>query len=139
LKGRVFPIASTTLASILSIGGDPMLFALRSAVLRKGGFTVFEARSPQQVLSISPAADIMVAVLCHTIPASERRELVHAIRRCHPHSAVLALHTGWERVEEADESIESLSGPQTLLDCIAALIHNPSYKFHLADRLRYCG
>jgi DNA-binding NtrC family response regulator len=115
-----------------------MLLSLRSAVLRKNGYTVLEARNIEQVFRMDSFENIRVAVLCHTIPASERQKLISAIQRSHPHAVVLALHTGWQRVEEADESIESLSGPQTLLDCIESAIRNKKVAPE-KSRLRQCG
>ncbi len=109
-------------------------------MLRNNGYMVLEARNIEQVLSMAGSVNIHVAILCHSIPPLEREKLIEAIQCTYPHAALLALHLGWERVEEADESIGNLSGPQALLDSVESLTRKqPKRLTQTADELRRCG
>jgi len=117
---------------ILSVGLDLELLRIRNAVLKSAGHECVESSSVEEGLQLFRRGDILLVILCHTIPANLRRTTTIIIKREKSETAVLTLHHAFDFIEEADVSLDNLSGPDELLDCVAALLkkracseHNP--------------
>ena len=110
---------------ILSVGLDLELLRIRNAVLKSAGFELIESSSVEDGLRLFRRDDILLVILCHTIPATLRRSTTIMMKHEKSQTAVLALHHAFDFIEEADVSLDNLSGPGELLDCVAALLRKP--------------
>src|SRR5947209_344240 len=108
---------------ILSVGLDVELLRIRNAVLKSGGHEYIECASAEGALHLFRRHDIFLVILCHSIPAEMRRSMSRTMKREKPATAVLALHHAFDFIQEADVSLDNLSGPHELLDCVAFLLN----------------
>lgn len=115
---------------ILSVGFDLELLRIRNAVLKSAGHECIESSSIEEGLRLLHRSDVLLVVLCHTIPANLRRTAAIAIKREKSEAAVLALHHAFDFIEEADISLDNLSGPAELLDCVAMLLKKRAQREH---------
>lgn len=120
---------------VLSVGENRTLLHLRTSVLCTVGHHVVEAFTVSDAWSLFTTLPIDVAILCHTIPRDRRGKLASAMKLKSPAVPVIALYSGSDYITEADAAIDNLSGPQTLLDCIAALIAKPAGSATLSECL----
>lgn len=108
----------TAAVVILSAGRDPSLLGTRNAVLRAEGYTVVTAVTPAEIVDVFFAGDYDVVVLCHTIPALERRKLIRLVRNHAPRTPVVVLssHDG----QSADDgAVRVPNNPQELVAAVA--------------------
>jgi CheY-like chemotaxis protein len=75
-KGRFF----MPLTLVLSVGLDPVLLATRNQVLKSAGYIVVSAASVAEAADRFRSGDFDLLVLCHSVPAIERRRLTCLIR-----------------------------------------------------------
>src|SRR5947209_15472787 len=116
------PAARYVESMILSVGFDLALLRIRDAVLRSAGHEYIEATTLEEALLAFDKENVLLVILCHSIPADARRGLCRTIKRKDPQVPVLALHHAFDFIEEADISLDNLSGPNDLLSCIATLL-----------------
>jgi CheY-like chemotaxis protein len=109
--------------SVLSLGLDPVLLQTRSEVLRAAGYLVHTATSTDAAIQMLVSGDLDLVVICHSLPARERSRVIAAIKAAKPSAKVLVVRTNGEATKgEADASVHSLDGPESLLARVASLI-----------------
>jgi CheY-like chemotaxis protein len=65
---------------ILAVGRDPMISSTRISLLRGAGYAVESATSAEQAIKKIRSENFGLVILCHTIPAEERRCLARLVR-----------------------------------------------------------
>lgn len=99
-----------------------------------------ESSSVEEGLMLFRRNDILLVILCHTIPADLRRTATIIIKSERCETAVLTLHHAFDFIQEADVSLDNLSGPDELLDSVAMLLkkrvqsERSREMFHQGDR-----
>ena len=73
--------ATTT---ILSLGREHLLMAIRTMVLQKAGYLVTEVYSSREALQRLKSTRFDLILICHTVPELEQRKLVAAVRLLDP-------------------------------------------------------
>lgn len=93
-----------------------------------------ESGSIEEGLMLFRTNNILLVILCHTIPTDIRHSTTIIMKREKPETAVLTLHDVFDFIQEADISLDNLSGPDGLLGCVAALLkkrpcseHKPAF------------
>jgi hypothetical protein len=123
LEGNSYPSSHR----VLLIGLDAKLLLHRDDVLRSAGHTtlVVIAGTGGGHLDLPHAS---VAVLCHTVPAEQRRGIAARLREAWPRIRIVALQTlarGVEADMRYDDILESLSGPEQLIRVVGSYISSP--------------
>jgi CheY-like chemotaxis protein len=108
------------MARILSISYDPTLLRTREIILREAGYEIKSA------LGISEAIEACnehydLIVMGHSIPESDKREVVRELRNRGCHSPILSLNRFGERpIPEAAQTVEP--DPKLVLEAICSLL-----------------
>jgi DNA-binding NtrC family response regulator len=114
---------------LLSVGSDPDLMKTRSLVLLKAGYTLRDAMTIDEALTLFKQGDYDLVVICHSIPEPERLKLITAIRASSPSAKIVVIRKDGElSAKVADETVHSLDGPEALLKTVAHSLGNPSPK-----------
>jgi hypothetical protein len=122
---------------ILSIGFKHQVMQSRSAVLRSKGYIVFECFAVDSGMESFQSIDVIdLAILCHSIPCLQQCKLARDMKSIRPLTPIVALVRGFARVEAADVSLESLSGPEELLDCVGSLLEKGQFGMSGPSQLR---
>jgi DNA-binding NtrC family response regulator len=108
--------------SILSVGNDNLLLSVRSSVLRAAGYSVQTCANTSEAFELASAGDFDLVVICHSVPARERSQLIKAIKAEKPSTKILAVRIDGELATGVDASIHSLDGPHALLRAVEAAI-----------------
>lgn len=66
---------------ILSVGLDLALLRIRNAVLKSAGHDCMESSSVEEGLRLFRRNDILLVILCHTIPTDMRRSITIVMKR----------------------------------------------------------
>jgi DNA-binding response OmpR family regulator len=77
--------------AVLSGGRDPLLLTMRNEVLSRYGCVVTEASSPNDLVNLFFAGDYDLLLLCHSIPAEERRCLLWLAHKFRPSLTVIVV------------------------------------------------
>ena len=78
---------------ILAIGRDPGLLHLREEVLRTGGYAVVSTHSINDAVRKITEGDFDAVILCHTLPAGQKKTLISFVRAHSPSTPCVAIHT----------------------------------------------
>ncbi len=108
---------------VLSVGKNRPLLISRHAVLMSAGYVVVSTSDEAEALALFQSGDFALAILCDSIRPEERRKLALALRQANPSKPVLAIHDGFDYIDEADLSLENFAGPQSLLAHVDLLLN----------------
>ena len=108
--------------TVLSVGNDPQLLALREAVLRSAGFTVLSASDPATALSHMNSISCAVLLLCYSLPLDIRRKLASTFHRCCPSGRVVAITNEPQSRPPvgADSFLYGIEGAEALIETVSA-------------------
>ncbi len=108
---------------ILSISRDAMLLASRNAVLRTAGYTIETAMRDDQAVERMRAGGIDAIVLGDSIEFVERNRLARDLKQIAPNVPILVIKTtGEDPPQEAAASMDSLDGPEVLLQKLRQIL-----------------
>ena len=105
---------------VVSIGTLPELLSLREAVLQSVGYEVFTSLRLQDALSRIREGCCGVLLLCYSVPAEWRKQLIHEFRESCPGRRIVAITDRMiaEIPKQVDELIFGLEGAEALIDAI---------------------
>lgn len=112
-----------------------MLLSTRSEVLRRAGFNVVPTASTVQAMKLFLAGDFDLVIICHSVPAEERRSLANLV---HSHSSsipVVLITVSYEDDLTVDATVQN--DPRTLLINLPEILRERSRGHGRDDRL--CG
>jgi len=102
--------------SVLIYGYDVSLLETRSWVLGRNGFEVGKASHLREAEAVASARPIDLFLMCHTIPAQERRSAVAAIQAVRPQAKVMLVTTATHPVPEGPwHTVDALAGAAELI------------------------
>ncbi|HEX3663414.1 MAG TPA: hypothetical protein VHU89_18405 [Acidobacteriaceae bacterium] len=78
----------------IQIGTDPVLLRTRGAVLETAGLRVVSVESFVRAMEKILTDSFDLAILCHSLPRTDRLNFTAAIRRRHPSALVLLVSGG---------------------------------------------
>jgi DNA-binding response OmpR family regulator len=110
---------------LLSVGADPSILSTRTDVLKRAGFNVTATTSERDAQRTLSEENFDLIVICHSLPLSDRRKLMQAVRESKYLPKIVVINRSPEPEPAADASIHSLDGPDRLLECIAELLEEP--------------
>ena len=112
---------------LLSVGLDPALMHIRTAVLANAGYSVYPSFAARDAFQIFTFHDIDLVILCHTIPEDQKVNLIASMRQKKRRTPVISIHADGEADHElVDGYVHSLDGPEALLACIAQVLDKSS-------------
>ena len=107
---------------LLLVGRMDAVLRTQSAVLKSKGYKITLAASEQELQQNLKEGDFDIAVLNHTLQASERRKYSAEIKAHDPRKLVLILHASGSRGNpNADASVDSRLGPEAVLRSLELL------------------
>jgi DNA-binding response OmpR family regulator len=106
--------------SVISVGTLPELLSLREAVLKSVGYEVFTTVRPQDALSRVREGSCAVLLLCYSVPAEWRKQLIQEFRESCPQGRIVAItdRIVAEIPKQVDELIFGLEGAEALINAI---------------------
>lgn len=117
-KGRIVP------KRVLSISYDVVLLNTRAMILEREGYTVTSAQTLRDAIALLQQDRFDAAIIGHSIPIEEQRQMSEAIRQQCPDAPVIALtRREGERLTFADRAIEA-QRPEEMLDELRRLLRN---------------
>jgi DNA-binding NtrC family response regulator len=121
--------------AVLHVGKDSTLLSTRSEVLRRAGFYVVPTASTVQAMKLFLAGDFDLVIICHSVPADERRSLANLV---HSHSSsipVVLITVSYENDLTVDATVQN--DPRTLLINLPEILRERSRARGRDERL--CG
>ena len=106
---------------VLSVGLDPELLRLRSALLRSAGYIVQTETPSALTIEFLLDGDFDLIILCHTIPDDDRWRLISDVRSHRQAMPILALRANGQTLLNEGE-LHSLDGPEALLETVARML-----------------
>jgi DNA-binding response OmpR family regulator len=105
---------------VISVGTLPEPLSLREAVLKSVGYEVFTTVRPQDALSRIRERSCAVLLLCYSVPAEWRKQLIQEFRQDCPHGRIVAItdRIVAEIPKQVDELIFGLEGAEALINAI---------------------
>ena len=104
---------------VLSVGGDSRLLALRHEVLRQAGFDVCTTCSEQQALRLIKEICYSLLLLCHTLKAGARANLIANFRKYRPQGRIIGIsNVPWPGRGELDAVVYGVEGPEVLIQAM---------------------
>ena len=105
---------------VISVGTLPELLSLREAVLKSVGYEVFTTMRPQDAVSRIRQSSCGVLLLCYSVPAEWRKQLIQEFRESCPQGRIVAItdRIVAEVPKQVDELIFGLEGAEALIDAI---------------------
>lgn len=101
----------------LDRGFDKGLATTREMLLRGHGFEVTPVLSLQATVEAAKQCHYDLAILGHTIPLSDKRQIAQAVKDCDGHVKLLGLlRPATAPIPDVDFSLEASEGPEALLD-----------------------
>lgn len=112
-------------ATILSVGHESGLLALRSLVLRKAGFRVIEALYPELAAENARDNEIDLVLFCHSMAETECKCIISSLQ---PTALVFAFAVAypWQGVPSGATGVPNAG--EELVKAIEALIRDPALK-----------
>lgn len=109
---------------VLSVGYDDQLLRSRNQVLASKGFAVIGSASAPEAVRIFLDADVDLAILCHSIPENERRQLVARMKQDRPLTPILTIQASDAPARQplVDDTISAMDPPEALLHHVEALV-----------------
>jgi len=109
------------MARILSVSYDATLLRTRRMILEKAGYEVVSTSDLAEALEKCRSTDYDLVIMGHSIPRSDKLEIIRALRQ-HCPAPVLALLRGGEApLKEAAESIDPFN-PTLLLSAVERIL-----------------
>jgi len=103
---------------ILSAGRDSGLLKKHNTALAAMGYKIATASDPCETVNKLLNGDFDLVLLCHSMPADDRRKLVHIVTRYTPSTPVVLICEG--PAESDDSSIKALKcRSDRILDVVA--------------------
>jgi DNA-binding response OmpR family regulator len=107
---------TATKASVLIYGYDPKLLETRGWVLERNGFKVGIATHIEEATQIAETQPIDLLIICHTIPAEERRNIATVIQAVRPQVKVMLITTPSNPAPGGPwETVDALAGTEAML------------------------
>lgn len=120
-SSEALPSAATSTTRVLTFGYDRMLVDLRARVLRMSGYEVEEKFTLPEATASAQSDLIDALVICHTVPAEEREQLVCALRVTRKLMPILCiLSNQYDVIPRSCISVEN--SPVTMLDSVRAAV-----------------
>jgi DNA-binding response OmpR family regulator len=116
-------------ARILSIGYDAAVFDSRNRVLESAGFRIAACLTPERATELFVTEAFDAVVLCDSLPTNTRSFLMRALRGVKPTVPILMVYQVGEVCDDifaADAAVESLDGPERLIQAVFSLLHKPA-------------
>lgn len=109
------------MTTILSLGRDHSLMAIRTMVLQQAGYAVTEAYSGSEALEHLRDAQFDLMLICHTVPDLELKKLVAAVLLFQPGLQIVYINSsGHHSTYEDCVSVDSIA-PAFLTDLSTVL------------------
>lgn len=109
---------------VLSISYDVVLLNTRAMILEREGYTVTSAQTLRDAIELLQRTSFDAAIIGHSIPVEEQRQMAAAIRQQCPHAPVIALtRREGERLAFADRAIEAQK-PEEMVAELRHLLRN---------------
>src|SRR5947209_8938187 len=107
-------------ATVISVGDDPDLLALRHAILKRAGYQVFTASDPKTASQQIATAPCDILLLCYSIRIPDRQNIAKQFRDRCPDGRIIAI-TDQPQIRppiDADTFLYGLEGPKMLLHTV---------------------
>jgi DNA-binding NtrC family response regulator len=118
-------MANTSKASfklkILYAEGDPEVLAAQSIAIEKAGHHVTRSEGRQQVLDALRRDAFDLVILGPTLTKNDRHHLAYMVKKAHPETRVLVMHTDGEGHPAVDANLETGRSIDALLEKIASM------------------
>ena len=103
---------------ILSISYEQSLLLTREMLLSDAGFEVTSARTLRAALECCKKSKFDLIIVGHSIPKNDKRDVVKQIRQLSSAPVLSIRGHGEEPLPEATYSIDSIAGPEALLEAV---------------------
>jgi DNA-binding response OmpR family regulator len=109
------------MATVLSVGCDRLLMKIRTLVLRKAGYRVFEAYCVRDALVLAASWQLDLVLICHTVTEREQKELIGVMDILRPGLPVLCISSQKHYAENEECSLVDNCAPAFLIEINATL------------------
>ena len=105
---------------VISVGTLPELLSLREAVLKSVGYEVFTTVRSQEAVSRMREGPCAVLLLCYSVPAEWRNQLIQEFRKRCPEGRIVAItdRVIAEVPKQVNELIFGLEGAEALINAV---------------------
>ena len=94
----------------------------RTVLLGEAGYSVLPSFTSRAAFQIFIARDIILVILCHTIPQEEKSKLIVSMKE-RKRAPIVCIHVDGEADGKlVDAYLHSLDGPEVLLSCVAKVL-----------------
>lgn len=114
------------MARILSVSYDPTLLRTRQMLLERAGYEVVSTPDLAGALEKCRDTEYDLVIMGHSIPPTDKLEIMHALRQHCPAPVLALLRPGESPLREAAESIDPFN-PNQLLAAVDRIL-NPGTK-----------
>ena len=115
-------LRSSKETAVLNICADPPLLETRTAILQVAGFHTVAAGSAAAALRELSAQPFQVVVLCHPIPARQRKDIGERARQRIPGVRTIMLYkVSSTEAADADVAMDSHEYPDVMINAIRKL------------------
>lgn len=121
------------MATVLSVGCDRLLMKIRTLVLRKAGYRVFEAYSVREALVLAASWKLDLVLICHTVTQVEQKELIGVLDILRPGLPVLCISAHKHYTENEECSLVDNCAPAFLTEINEALQKTGTMRRSQAD------
>jgi DNA-binding response OmpR family regulator len=124
---------------ILSIGSDVAVFESRNRVLESAGFEVVPCFRGENALEAFCGEPVDVVVLCDSLAQGASSKIVQGFRAAKPAIPIVIVYRLGELSDEvflADAAVESLDGPERLINTVASLLQKSPQSSGLPGTLK---
>ncbi len=108
----------------IQIGADPALLWSRAAILETTGLRVVNAEGVPQAMEHLWGVPFEMVILCHSLPAAHRRQIVAAARRRNPSVPILLIDRTGAAVRDGIDWVLDPE-PQSLLQSVRCILRLP--------------
>lgn len=111
-------------STILVYGRDPLLLETRSWVLEEAGFAVVTSSSLVEAEQQLASPEVKLLVLCHTLSAQERTDILAVASRINPSAKRLLLTASTVIPLDAPHEavLSALEGPRALISTVRKVL-----------------
>ena len=108
----------------IQIGTDPVLLRTRAAILETAGLCVVSVESFACAMETILSGSFDLAILCHSLPRTDRLNVTTAIRRTHPAALVLLVSRGYGASATEKDGMDAVldSHPHQLLQGLSRVL-----------------
>jgi DNA-binding response OmpR family regulator len=114
---------------IVSVGCDALVFDSRNRVLESAGFEVVPCFSGERAAEICSNENFDLLLMCDSLPQSLREMLIHLLRNEKSATPIIMIYRMGELPEDlsfADAAVESLAGPERLIETVSFCLQKPA-------------